>query len=188
MNPYEILGIELGASPEEIQTAYRKKCKEFHPDVNPGHDKEFRDVQSAYDMLTGDQSSGVDDHESKIRDEIIRVFYLTLEKFDPDRGNLVHEMQDSLEKDIADAHLILADYQRRLRRFSRVKPKLSGKDDLLSSLIDVKIGQIAGQISGIESDIKLWEEVVTKLSTYTYHTSVAPLRGIEAMRLDPALK
>ena len=34
-DPYEVLGIQRGASDEEIKKAYRAKCKRWHPDLNP---------------------------------------------------------------------------------------------------------------------------------------------------------
>ena len=53
-NPYEILGVREGAGMDEIKRAYRKKAKEFHPDLHPDDPKaneKMQEVNQAYDML-----------------------------------------------------------------------------------------------------------------------------------------
>ena len=53
-DPYKVLGISKGASEDEIKKAYRKKAKEFHPDLHPNDpnaDKKMNEVNEAYDML-----------------------------------------------------------------------------------------------------------------------------------------
>jgi molecular chaperone DnaJ len=51
---YEALGLKKGASEAEIKSAFRKKAKEFHPDINKDKDapKKFKEVQEAYEVLS----------------------------------------------------------------------------------------------------------------------------------------
>lgn len=50
-NPYQTLGVNRDATPDEIKRAYRKLASQHHPDK--GGDKEqFQKIQSAYDTLT----------------------------------------------------------------------------------------------------------------------------------------
>jgi len=56
-NPYEILGVNEGASKEEIKRAYREMAKKYHPDQygnNPLKDlaeDKMRELNEAYDYL-----------------------------------------------------------------------------------------------------------------------------------------
>ncbi len=55
---YETLGLQKGASDEEIKKAYRKLARDFHPDRNPGDkaaEKRFKEIQDAYDVLRDKQ-------------------------------------------------------------------------------------------------------------------------------------
>ena len=52
---YEVLGIDKNASEAEIKSAFRKKAKEFHPDLNkdnPDAEAKFKEVQEAYSVLS----------------------------------------------------------------------------------------------------------------------------------------
>src|ERR1700761_9785134 len=53
-DPYEVLGVSKSATAEEINKAYRKLSKKYHPDRNPGDkdaDATYKEVQSAHDIL-----------------------------------------------------------------------------------------------------------------------------------------
>ena len=53
---YEVLGIQKGASKDEIKSAYRKLAKKYHPDNHETGDADkFKEVQEAYDILYDDQ-------------------------------------------------------------------------------------------------------------------------------------
>ena len=54
-DPYSVLGISKDASKEEIKKAYRKKAKEYHPDLHPNDPKaaeKMNEINEAYDMLS----------------------------------------------------------------------------------------------------------------------------------------
>src|ERR1700694_655750 len=50
---YKILGVERGASDEEIKKAYRKLARKYHPDVSkePNAKEHFQEVSEAYETL-----------------------------------------------------------------------------------------------------------------------------------------
>lgn len=50
-NPYQTLGINRDATPDEIKRAYRKLASQHHPDKG-GDKTRFQDIQAAYDTLT----------------------------------------------------------------------------------------------------------------------------------------
>ncbi len=52
---YEVLGLQKGASDDEIKKAFRKMAKQYHPDLHPD-DKEceakFKEINEAYEVLS----------------------------------------------------------------------------------------------------------------------------------------
>jgi curved DNA-binding protein CbpA len=55
-DPYRVLGVPPGASPEELHDAYRRLVKLHHPDRNDGSadsTRRFQEIQQAYDEVRG---------------------------------------------------------------------------------------------------------------------------------------
>lgn len=54
-DPYKVLGVSRDADSEEIKKAYRRKAKEYHPDLHPDDPdaaRKMNEINEAYDMLS----------------------------------------------------------------------------------------------------------------------------------------
>ena len=52
---YEVLGIQKGASDDEIKKAFRKLAVKYHPDKNPGDkaaEEKFKEINETYIVLS----------------------------------------------------------------------------------------------------------------------------------------
>ncbi len=61
---YDVLGVNRGASEDEIKKAYRRKAKALHPDRNqdnPASENQFKEVSEAYDALKDPQKKAAYD-------------------------------------------------------------------------------------------------------------------------------
>lgn len=52
---YEILGVNKGASKEEIKKAFYKLAHKHHPDKKEGNETKFKEVNEAYQVLSNDE-------------------------------------------------------------------------------------------------------------------------------------
>ena len=55
---YAVLGIDRGASEDDIKRAFRQKAKQYHPDANPNDpaaETRFKEVNEAYEVLSDDE-------------------------------------------------------------------------------------------------------------------------------------
>ncbi|MBQ7942629.1 MAG: J domain-containing protein [Lachnospiraceae bacterium] len=63
-DPYQVLGIQRGASDEEIKKAYRALSRKYHPDANINNpnkaqaEEKFKEIQQAYNLIMKEKEQG----------------------------------------------------------------------------------------------------------------------------------
>lgn len=58
MDPYAVLGLQRGASDEDVKNAFRRLAKTCHPDLNPGNpaaEQRFKEINAAHDAIRNPQ-------------------------------------------------------------------------------------------------------------------------------------
>lgn len=68
---YETLGLSKLAASDEIKKSYRKLAAKYHPDRNPGDEeaiKKFKEIQTAYDVLSDEKKKQFYDAHGQIPD------------------------------------------------------------------------------------------------------------------------
>lgn len=61
---YEVLGVQKGASKDDIKKGYRKLAIQYHPDKNPGNkeaEEKFKEATEAYEVLSDDNKRQIYD-------------------------------------------------------------------------------------------------------------------------------
>lgn len=84
--PHQILGVKADASEEDIRKAYRKKAHKLHPDKG-GDPKKFRELNEAYEALTGRQKKLGMDPQHEVMMVVYEVFAESIRELVDGRQN-----------------------------------------------------------------------------------------------------
>lgn len=191
MNPYEELGVDKDATPDQIKDAFKRLAKEHHPDLNGGDDSKFKPVKAAYDLLN-DPKAKKDyddfgfvpgDEHSQLRKramaECTKLFGAVLEEADPDKlhrvdliGIMSHMAMQELEgheKTVKDLDALAKRYKKALKVITkRMKRKPAVKRDIFAMSLEQNIAKVEAAKAQAGMHVNLWKEVMDVLTDHEF--------------------
>ena len=166
MNPYEELGVERGATEQEIRSVWRKRAKEQHPDLFPGDPtakERFQRLQSAYDVLIDeerrakyDQTGSVDEDppiEGRAKEAVFQAAQAAVGRFmmaSVTSIDIVDEMRKYLSARAFEFSAQVTFGKQTMERYEKLRKNINGK--IIERVIDDKIRDAARHISAMEQN------------------------------------
>lgn len=180
MNPYEILGVELHATIEDIKQKYRSLASENHPDKG-GDSEKFKLISLAYQILSDPIKRKTFDHNGiffadssllqEVKEHIQRIFINQIAVHDPNHHDLILAMKN--EVTTSKNHILssLEETKKNIEKFEKIKKKLKLKqksENILLTLLESLINDRYVDIKGLSRRLEVYEYMILILENYHY--------------------
>ncbi len=162
LNPYQVPGVAPSADAETIKAAYRRKAKALHPDAGGDPDR-FAEATLAYDVLMDakrrklfDETGKIDQRSDESKEQAARqvlfdmLAHALMGEVNPLNVNLVHQMDNNLQKQIDDHDAKKSLLTRAIdraevmkKRFVRKAKKKASEPNIFVELLDRHQSQLA---------------------------------------------
>jgi hypothetical protein len=178
---YEILGVAVTATPEEIRAAFRKKARQTHPDMEGGSDKAFAAVNEAHTILsdperrkeydasgTTAEKPALDEHATMV---LVNVFSGWIDAEDAPLDPIAYARQELMariercRKMSTDAQRVIRKLQGKLRG---VRMKNAARSNALEGLVNSRIGDAKDVITTNDTVVKAAGRALQLLEDYEF--------------------
>ena len=186
-DPYEVLGVDLEASADDIRTAYRKKAQAMHPDKAPGDPdavRAFQELNEAYQTLADpskrakydDTGSLEDSPETECRNAAIKTLtdmfmaFVNREDISPEADfRLAMRLQTESVIESNRAAILEAEKTIKVRhKIARKWRNRRGARNIFDNAIRRNILALRAQIKQCKVAIELGEECLLVLKDYDF--------------------
>lgn len=201
-NPYEVLGLEPDATPEEINAAYRAASKSAHPDGG-GSTEEFTRVKGAAMVLldperrkrfdeTGTLGEGKPDNAlAEVMEAIANFFISSIDVSDQFGAprladlNLVTAATTHFKNQVHGGRQHIKNTEGKIKKFEKALSRLKSKrpDDVIKTMLTHHVNQMKIIITTTERQIKQFEKAVEILGDYEFEAdaSVSGRHAIDSL-------
>lgn len=156
---YEIMGLDEDATSEQVEKAYKKLASKYHPDKNPGNEKEagerFGELRKAYECLRDPETrAGYDSGKMEIEgddpaeDLFISVMESALDDFHT-LPETLDKVSQILDETMNQTRELITETTRRVGSLKQAKHSIQYRGvgpNLLSRVIDYKINRYENEL------------------------------------------
>lgn len=180
MNPYEILGVSIDATLEEIKSKYKQLANIHHPDKG-GDEETFKLINLAYDILSDPikrqnfQSDGIFFTDTSIEKDahlkIEQLFFTHLENYNPDVGNFIQILNTDVQHQKQNVRKEIDNCKRYIFKLEKIKNKIKLKEEaqnIIEAIITKKIENCNRDLIRMGRDIQVLTNVENILNNYHY--------------------
>ncbi len=190
MNPYEELGLNADATPEEIKKAYQKKAQKAHPDKATGDVVVFKKLKEAYEILSDaerreefDKTGNTDappDVNGRALAELAGLLGQVISQVDVDYNDIVELMQNEIESVIQQSEAAIKKNETDIKKYLGVikRTKVKGnKENMMAGMVQAFILQRNQVITANQKNIVMYKRMLELLADYDYSFDIKPQAG-----------
>lgn len=181
MNPYDILGVPVSASIEDIRQRYKSLAQTYHPDKG-GDEEHFKEIKLAYEILSDPDKRKQYDLTGKISDDLgirnevltqlSQMFSRLFPTMNPETDDLVlmmkvetRRMKASVENDIQEANKTI---DKLTKVLGRIKLKSEG-ENLIGNFAKTRLKEVENDLITFSNRLKVCDTMLEILENYHYN-------------------
>lgn len=187
---YDILGVELDATKDDVKKAYRQLAMKYHPDRNEGIETtEFTEATKAYKILSDpekraayDKTGYTEDNVHDTREVAIEVlqnwFRSCLNDDKALKEDVIHRLRAIGKSNTAQCKHRIVLTNKKIKKLGKVLKRLKytggGKADFLALVVQEIINTLNRNICQANFQIQVNKMILQMLTFYNYDYNVDP--------------
>lgn len=178
IDPYKVLGIKRGATPEEIKRKYRKLAAKYHPDRNIGNpemEAKFKEVNAAYEQLVGSRCSDQEAHPG-LHESLASLFSnvvigMTDMGQDPNTVDVLAKMKGLCKQALEEQERQVGLLKKKVCHLEKMEGKFTVPDDgptIFEDAIRIQLQQCSERLDQMEITVALMKATHDYLNKCKY--------------------